>query len=142
MTDETISVKGVKKDLYEKIKELARESGKTIGEITNEAYRMFVSTFPGVLETGEEFIQGVKESQSLTISNIDDLEITGNEIKGYGKKIVFRNIGRLRIKDISEKDFEDYIVALINVRVLEVPKELNRLRILERSKFIGELRVF
>jgi len=48
----------------------------------------------------------------------------------------------LRIKDITEKDFEDYIVALINVRVLEVPKELNRLRILERSKFIGELRVF
>ena len=33
--DETISVKGVKKDLYDSIKEAARQSGKTIGEITN-----------------------------------------------------------------------------------------------------------
>ncbi|MGC8701323.1 MAG: hypothetical protein ACP5R3_06935, partial [Thermoplasmata archaeon] len=59
--DETISVKGVKKDLYEKIKETARESGKTIGEITNEAYKMFVSATSSFIETGEQFIQGIKD---------------------------------------------------------------------------------
>lgn len=137
--DETISVKGVKKDLYEKIKKVARDSGKTIGEITNEAYRLFVSTTSNIIETGEQFIQGLKESQVLEISNIDNLEISGQEIKNYGKKISFRNIGILKIKDISEKDFEDYIVSIINIKKLEIPKELNKLKILERSKFIGEI---
>jgi hypothetical protein len=138
-SDETISVKGVKKDLYEKIKEVARESGKTMGEITNDAYRMFVSTTSSVIETGGQFIQGIKEAQVLTISNIDNLEITGQEIKSYGKKIGFRNIGALKIKDISEKDLEDYIVSILNVKKLEIPKDLNKLKILERSKFIGEI---
>lgn len=137
--DETISVKGVKKDLYEKIKQAARDSGKTIGEITNEAYRLFVSTTTNIIETGEQFVQGLKESQVLEISNIDSLEISGQEIKSYGKKISFRNIGVLKIKDISEKDFEDYVVSIINIKRLEIPKELNKLKILERSKFIGEI---
>jgi len=140
--DETISVKGVKKDLYEKIKEAARESGKTIGEITNEAYRLFVSTTSGVIETGEQFVQGIKESQSMVISNIENIDITGQEIKSYGKKISFRNIGTLKIKEISEKDFEDYITSITNVKRLEIPKELNRLKVLERSKFIGEIVTF
>lgn len=137
--DETISVKGVKKDLYEKIKQAARDSGKTIGEITNEAYRLFVSTTTNLIETGEQFVQGLKESQVLEISNIDSLEISGQEIKSYGKKISFRNIGALKIKDISEKDFEDYVISIINIKRLEIPKELNKLKILERSKFIGEI---
>ncbi|MGC8672805.1 MAG: hypothetical protein ACP5TO_04785 [Thermoplasmata archaeon] len=139
--DETISVKGVKKDLYEKIKETARESGKTIGEITNEAYKMFVSATSSFIETGEQFIQGIKDSQLLEISNIDNLEISGQEIKNYGKKIGFKNIGTLKIKEITEKDFEDYVAWIMNVKKLEIPKDINKLKILEKSKFIGEITV-
>jgi len=137
--DETISVKGVKKDLYDSIKEAARQSGKTIGEITNEAYRMFVSATSTAIEAGEQFIQGIKESQLLEIANIDNLEITGNDIKNYGKKVAFRNIGNLKMKDINEKDFEDSIVLIINVKRLEIPKELNKLKVLEKARFIGEI---
>jgi len=137
--DETISVKGVKKDLYDIIKEAARQSGKTIGEITNEAYRMFVSATSTAIEDSEQFIQGIKESQLLEIANIDNLEITGNDIKNYGKKVAFRNIGNLKMKDINEKDFEDSIVLIINVKRLEIPKELNKLKVLEKARFIGEI---
>ena len=137
--DETISVKGVKKDLYDSIKEAARQSGKTIGEITNEAYRMFISATSTVIEAGEQFIKGIKESQLLEITNIENLEITGNDIKNYGKKVAFRNIGNLKMKDINEKDFEDYIVLIINVKRLEIPKELNKLKVLEKARFIGEI---
>lgn len=137
--DETISVKGVKKDLYDRIKDIARESGKTIGEITNDAYRLFLSASSTIKETGEQFIQGLKESQAMVISNIDYLEITGKEIVGYGKKVMFKNIGTLKIKEISEKEFEDYIDSIVNIKKLGVPGNINRLKVLERSRFIGEI---
>jgi len=136
---ETISVKGIKKDLYEKIKEIARETGKTIGEITNESYKMFVTSANTVKEAGEQFIHGIKETNVLFISNIENLEITGEEIKNYGKKISFRNIKNLKITDISENDFENYIDSLINIQKLTIPKNINKLKVLERSKFINEI---
>ena len=139
MNDETISIKGVKKELYNTIKDIANTTGKTIGEITNEAYKLFVSTASGIKETGEQFVQGLKESQFLTISNMEDLEISGVEIKSYGKKVLFKNIKTLKLKEITQEDFNNYIVSIINVKRLEIPKTLNKLKVLEISRFIGEI---
>lgn len=140
--DETISVKGIKKEIYENIKEIAKNTGKTIGEITNEAYKMFLSATTTIREAGDQFISGLKESTSINVSNIDNLEISGDEIKKFGKKISFANIKNLKIMNINEQDFENYVVSIINVEKLEIPKELNRLKVLERCKFIGKIETF
>ncbi len=139
MTDETISVKGVKKDLYEKIKKIARETGKTMGEVTNDAYRLFVSTANSVVETGEQFIEGLKESNTFVISDINNLELSGDEIRKINKRISFRDIENLKLKDVTESDIENYIASFINIKRLEIPSNINKLKILEKSRFLGEI---
>ena len=39
----TISIKGVSADLYRKIQKLSNETGKTIGQVTDDAYRSFMA---------------------------------------------------------------------------------------------------
>jgi len=139
MTDETISVKGVKKDLYEKIKKIARESGKTIGEVTNESYKLFVSTTNSIIETGQQFIEGLNESGTFVISDISKLELSGEEIRKINKKISFRNIDNLKLRDITESDIDNYIASFVNIKTLEIPPGINKLKILEKSRFLGEI---
>jgi len=70
---ENISVKGVQSNIYERVKELARETGKTIGEITNESYKIFISAASETKAAGQEFLKGVKEGQGTIIENISTI---------------------------------------------------------------------
>lgn len=137
---ENISVKGVQSSIYEKVKQIARETGKTVGEITNESYKIFISAANETRAAGQEFIRGVKESSAITIENISNVEISGDDMKAYDKKIIFRNIGSLIIKDIKKEEFEKYISSIINVKHLEIPKAIPKMMVLERSKFIEEIK--
>ncbi|MGC8727249.1 MAG: hypothetical protein ACP5RG_04505 [Thermoplasmata archaeon] len=137
---ENISVKGVQSSIYERVKELARETGKTIGEITNESYKIFISAASETKAAGQEFLKGVKESQGTIIENISTIEITGEDLRNSGKKVIVRNINNLILKDIKKEDFENYISAIVNVKHLEVPKSIPKLLLLERSKFIDEIK--
>ena len=55
---QNISVKGVRKDIYGRIMKLTRDTGQTLGEITNEAYRTFLSGVEGAKHLSKNFIDG------------------------------------------------------------------------------------
>jgi len=137
---ENISIKGIQSNIYKRVKEMARETGKTIGEITNESYKIFISAANETKAAGQEFIKGIKETQSTIIENISTVEITGEDIKSNGKNVIFRNINSLIIKDINTEDFDKYVASIVNVKHLEVPKSIPKMMVLERSKFIDELK--
>jgi hypothetical protein len=40
---ENISIKGIQKNVYDKVKNLARETGKTVGDLTNDAFKGVIS---------------------------------------------------------------------------------------------------
>ncbi len=136
---ESITIKGVQKNTYDRVKELARETGRTIGEITNESYKIFIATAHETKKAGEELIKGLKESVSQTIENIKTVEITGEELRVNNRKVTFRNIDHLVLKELSENDFENYVASLINIKKLEVPKEIPKLKVLDRSRFIDNI---
>ncbi len=137
---ENISIKGIQSNIYKRVKEMARETGKTIGEITNESYKIFISAANETKAAGQEFIKGIKETQSTIIENISTVEITGEDIKSNGKNVIFRNINSLIIKDINKEDFDKYVASIVSVKHLEVPKSIPKMMVLERSKFIDELK--
>ncbi|MCY0851628.1 MAG: hypothetical protein OWQ34_02690, partial [Thermoplasma acidophilum] len=91
----TISVKGIRDDVYRNVSELARHTGKTIGEITNDAYRTFLGTVEGVRNISQNFIEGAKGAISRYIDNFKKLEITADDLKDLGQKVAFRNIDEL-----------------------------------------------
>ncbi len=137
---ENISIKGIQSNIYKRVKEMARETGKTIGEITNESYKIFISAANETKAAGQEFIKGIKETQMTIIENISTVEITGEDIKSNGKNVIFRNINSLIIKDINKEDFDKYVGSIVSVKHLEVPKSIPKMMVLERSKFIDELK--
>ncbi len=137
---ENISVKGVQSSIYERVKQIARETGRTVGEITTESYKIFISAANETRAAGQEFIKGVKEGQGTIIENISTIEINGEDLRNNGKTVILRNINNLILKDIKKEEFEKYVSSIINVKHLEVPKSIPKMLLLERSKFIDEIK--
>ena len=137
---ENISVKGVERHLYERMKALARETGRTIGEVTNEAYKLALGAATETRKVGEEFLKGVSESKIIEIRDLKSLEITGEELRSYNRKVAFRNIGHLSFVGVSEKDFEALVDSIVNVKTLSIPKEVPKMKILEKLRFVDEIK--
>lgn len=137
---ENVSIKGVQKSLYDKMKGLARETGKTVGDLTNDAFKTVLSAANETRKVGGEFIKGVRQGIVMNVQNISSIEITGQELVKNNKKVSFRNIDHLVFKDVNEKDFDDFVESIVNVKVLEIPKEIAKFKVLERSKFIENLK--
>jgi hypothetical protein len=139
---ENISIKGIQKNVYDKVKNLARETGKTVGDLTNDAFKVVLSAANETKKVGGEFVKGMKESMVSSVQDISSLEISGNELIMNNRRVSFRNIDHLVFKDITEKDFADFVDSIVNVKTLEVPKTLSKFLVLERSKFIENLKFY
>ena len=148
----TITIRGVDSDLYSRIVNLSRQSGKTVGEIMNQA----MSTFLGLAgkagekiddaafkakETGKAFIEGFNEARKIVviISDIEELEANKNEITSLGKPVLFRNIKKLVLEDIDEPTLDRYIDSIVSVDELVIPRSLNKFKVLQKCKFVKRI---
>ena len=136
---ENISIKGVQKRLYERVKGLATDTGKTVGEITNDAFKVLLAAAGETKKVGEEFIQAVMDSKSTFVQDINSIDITGPDLAKNNKKVIFKNIQNLVFKDITEADFEAYVESIINVKNLEIPKGISKFKVLERAKYVDNI---
>ncbi|MFP3233494.1 MAG: hypothetical protein RXR08_07330 [Sulfolobaceae archaeon] len=148
----TITIRGVDSDLYNRIVNLSRQSGKTVGEIMNQA----MITFLGLAgkagekiddavfkarETGRAFIEGFNEAKKdvVIISDIEELEANKNEITSLGKPVLFRNIKKLVLEDIDEPTLDRYIDSIVSVDELVIPRSLNKFKVLQKCKFVKRI---
>lgn len=134
-----VSIKGVSKELYEHVNEIAHETGKTMGEITNEAYKVFTSTIYGARSVSKSFISGALEAGYQVVANLKELEISGDDLKDFKKKVIFRNIDKLELKDVTTKDIEDRIQSFVRIGTLTVPKDVRKVAILVRSSYVSKI---
>ena len=135
-----VSIKGVQKRLYDRVKNLARETGKTVGDITNDAFKVVLAAAGETKKVGEEFIQAVRDSKSTYVQDLNAIEITGSELAKNNKKVNFKNIQNLTFKDVTETDFDNYVESIVNVKNLEIPKGISKFMILERVKYVDSLK--
>ncbi len=135
----TISVKGVSKDIYNRMSKIARETGQTIGEVTNDAYKVFIGTFEGAIGISREFIKGAKSSHVQVVSNFKKLEMTGKDINDLGGRVSFRNIESLRLRDISQEDFDSKVDSILQVKKLVLPKEIKKSSVVVRCNFVDSI---
>ncbi len=134
-----VSVKGISKDIYRKILQLARDTGKSVGDLTNDAYKALLSTADGALEVSKTFVQSARESKVQVISNIGELEISGKEISDLKKRVSFRGMKKLVITDISDEDFASKIQSIHNVDLLIVPKNVSKATVITKCSFVEKI---
>jgi hypothetical protein len=137
---ENISIKGVQKKLYNRVKGLATDTGRTVGEITNDAFKVLLAAAGETKKVGEEFIQAVRDSKSANVQDLKSIEITGPELIKNNKKVSFRNIENLAFRDMTESDFDSYIESIVNVKNLEVPKGVSKFKVLEKAKYVDNIK--
>ncbi|BCS94010.1 hypothetical protein [Metallosphaera javensis (ex Sakai et al. 2022)] len=148
----TVTIRGIDSKLYERLVNLARETGKTVGEVTNQAIGNFLSAISeaemitsnvkdGIKSTGKAFIDGFNESKRnvLVVSNIGEITVFKSEIISTGRPVSFRNIGKLILPDIDQDTLERYVDSIISVDELVVPPSINKLMITRKARFVKRI---
>ena len=137
---EHISVKGVSKDVFDRVKQLAHETGKTMGEITNDAYRTVLGTFEATKSVSREFVDSARGVGRIeTVSGFKTLSVTGSDLKEMGKKVIFRNIGTLVLDDIDDKTFNEVVERIIQVHTLKVSNEVRKSSVIVKCHYVDEI---
>lgn len=134
-----ISVKGVSKNLYNRILNIARDSGKTLGEITDDAYSSIVATVDGALNVSKAFVEGTRKGTSKIIENIKNLELTEKDLSDIGQRVTIRNVGHLVLKDMSDSAFNSGVNLIVHVNELEYVDTIKKSSILLKSKFVDHI---
>ncbi|MDT7876328.1 MAG: hypothetical protein RQ872_06395 [Sulfolobaceae archaeon] len=148
----TVTIRGIDMSLYERLVKVARDSGKTVGEVMNQA----MSTFLGVAgkagekidqaismskDVGKSFIEGFNEAKKniVIISDLESIEVKKEELVSFGKPVSFRNIGKLVLLDIDQDTFNTFIDSIISVNELVIPRNLNKFFVLQKCKFVKKI---
>ncbi len=139
--EKNVSVKGVQKTLYRRILDLASETGRTVGELTNDAYKALLSTASGAKEISQHLVEGAKQASIQSIDNITELEITGPELKEMKRKVSFNHIKKLEISDISDEDFCSIVAGIHNVDELTVSSKVKKASVLKVCSFVNKIKL-
>lgn len=130
--EKTVTIKGVRSDLFKKVKGLAYQSGKTMGDLTNKAYETLVSSAQGIEELSKSFQLGINESNAIIIENIKDISLSGQEITKENKKVLLRDIDVLKLNGITDEILDKYIERIINVKELQVSGSVSKIKFLSK----------
>ncbi len=146
-----VTIRGLRADLYRKAAEIAKRSGRTIGEIFNESLSLFLELTGGLMVGLEPLTHGTKlaaekvgESISLAvpsmISDLQELSVSRSDLEGYGKRMVFSDIGKLILEgDIDDETFKKYVALIRNCQELRIHKGLSKLLVLSRCRGVQNL---
>lgn len=138
---QNISVKGVRKDIYGHVLKLTRETGQTLGDITNEAYRTFLSGVEGAKHLSKNFIEGATKSGVKYVENIKTLTIEKSDLQDMQGKVSFRNMDLLVFEGVDSEDIQKHVDSIANVKVVRIPKTVSKASILLRSTYVDEVQI-
>ncbi len=130
-----VSVRGVDKSLYRRISSLAKELDTSVGEIVNEALELFIKVTDGTTEKIRRLIRN-----SYVVKDVDEFEVSGDELLELDKPVVFMDIGELILRDVDD-DALDNVVKIINVDKVVVYGQVNRIKLFSKLSEVGEVEV-
>jgi len=156
MTDEekkSVTIRGLDRNLYRRVALLARESGRTIGELINESMRLLLTTTSAALEVAAKagarvtelsrsVAEGVKEgvSECVEVKDISELILSAEDLRRLGKQVVLKNIGRLVIgDDIPYELFSKVIRTIVLVDEVVIPKDYPKLLVAAKCRFVKKI---
>ena len=139
------SIRGIDRDLYERACVLARETGRTVGEIVNEALKMLLAaaevSSKGVLGVAREFIEGVRESgaPATVVGGVDELTVTAQDLEEVDA-VVFRGIKRLAFSpDVPYELFDKKVKGIVLCDEVTIPEGYPKLKVLNKCRMVKRL---
>ncbi len=145
------TVRGLDKDLYSRMVTIARSLGRTTGELVNEAMKLYLAIVEGsetalkrsveVLNSvSQAFREGLKEAELLWIKNINEVELSKQDIERYDKKIVIYNVKKVIVgDDIDENTFNKYIYKIISCEEIIIPRHISKITVYSKCQFVGRI---
>ena len=133
MTNNAVLIRGLDRDLYNTVISKAKQQGKNVAELVNEALRQYVSASPSeshdVFDTKKLVIAG-----SVLLSKSDILGLH-QELGNFH----LENSGDLTLdKDVDREAFSK-IVRINNTGKLRVPSDVHHFALLKAGQIRGEV---
>jgi len=147
--EKTVTIRGVDRELYAKALALAKELGKSAGEMINEALRLLLTqtmaaatALTKAAHAGRELIEGVKEVAGAehVVSGVGELVVKKADLEAIDKPVVFKGIRRLVFEDdVDYSLFEGKVRSIVMCDEVLVPKAYPKLKVAEKCRMIGKL---
>ncbi len=146
-----ITIRGINSDLYDKAAEIARRTGKTIGDVINESLKLFLDLTEGLRTSLQPIVNGAKEAGKMLeasmstlapvmVAGLDELEISKEDLEQFGKRVIFSDIKKLYFADdVDSETLEKYVAMIRDCDEVRVPKGVSKLLVLSRCRDIGKL---
>ena len=146
-----VTIRGVDAFLYNKAAEIAKKTGKTMGEVVNEALRLFIDITEGLRAGMQPISEGLREAgrrvdytlssiSPTVISDVEELEVSKEDLEQFGRRVIFQNVRRLVFQDdIDAETFERYVALIRECEEVRPPKGVSKLLVLSRCRKVGRL---
>jgi hypothetical protein len=145
----TVTIRGVDRDLYLKALALAKEAGRSVGEVINAALRLLLpmgaaaaEAMSRAAEVGRGFVEEVKEAAkgALVISGVDELAVARRDLEAVEGMVSFRGLKRLRFEDdVDLEVFERKVASIVMCGEVELPRGIPKLKAAAKMKLVSKL---
>jgi S-adenosylmethionine synthetase len=139
VNEKTVSIRGIASDVYRKILQISSETGKTVGELTNEAYRKMVQTSSLVEKAAEKALEKKFKVADTIVENIGQITLNNDEIEKLYGNIGFRNIDKLELSGLSDINSYGKISFISNVKVLKLSKGTKKINLLSKLNEVSQI---
>ncbi|HDI74632.1 MAG: hypothetical protein DRJ52_04320 [Thermoprotei archaeon] len=135
-----ISVRGIDRSLYDEALKLAHQTGRTIGEVINEALKLLIAFYEGVSET-VSLEDKYKPPNVTEITGIDELTVSKEDLESENRPVLFKNIKRLRFSEnVPQDTFSSKVYLIVVCDEVVIPHTLSKLEVAKKCRFVKKLR--
>ncbi|AFH42337.1 hypothetical protein IOK49_06605 [Fervidicoccus fontis] len=155
----TITIRGIDKDLYEKISNKAKQLNTTVGSLVNEAIgNLLASIDIGIEKTSKivdttikaaseaiktplsELKSSITTQDYIIISNIGEITVSKNDLESSEKPLIFVNVKRIVFADnVTEELIKNKVRAIKVSDEVIIPKTISSMTIAQKSQFVKKI---
>ncbi len=137
------SIRGIDDKLYEQLTIMAKQTGRTVGELINESIKLLLGLAGKATEVGKNVIQGYSEAirsgDVEVIAGLEELDITSKDLESMEKPVEFRNIRKLIFKDVPYDLFEKKVKAIVMSDLLVIPNDYPKLKVAMKCSMVKKI---
>jgi hypothetical protein len=135
MSNNAVLIRGLDRDTYNSVVARAKQQGKNVGDLVNEALVQYMNQSPP--ESADVF-----ESKKLVIERLGSVLLSKSDIMGLHKELGnfhLENSGELTFdKDVDREAFQK-IERIHNTGKLRVPSDVHHFALLKAGHVRGEV---
>lgn len=139
MTVTNVTIRGIDDAIYREFSAEARRREVSIGKLTSEAMREFLSRLRQENSLWEPLER--LERSYLIVAGVNDLVVSKRDLDQAGKPVVFMNIKKLTFKDDVDKDtFERSVYRILECKEVSFPPiQISKLNIYSKCHHCNQV---